>query len=248
MPQKGQPGKLRPGLKRPPRTSLSDGKNLDREKVKEMYLDGPDYDFRVFLEKKQWSLNYLKSGDFPIRLWKEEWLRLRLERQQDEIIPEAIDVRRALGRARLGYVKNWAVVAGNARQLLQYIMSRHAVAMKHDIDHDQEIQEGKLKPKFKLNEYGAMNLASAMKFVQEVELKALIVPSTDVQKVMIPLPEMSADDRSADADGEELKNMPVNLIGMKVPADKITSELAKWFDQFQEPVKETEEDESSEGV
>lgn len=218
---------------------------VDKQRVGEEFLDGPDYSFRDFCLRSNYDSSARAAEEFPVKKWQALWLKKQVALQDEGILGRATDIRKSVLNRRLDFVENWGKNVEDLNKLYKFHVAYQIFMGNKAIE---EMKNNKI-PTYKPDPYQFAALSQAAKNVQALEQSALLVPQTVKMTDMIPIAEQTPDERDEDLDYEELTSMPVvPLQPMGVPADKMVEMLASWFDQNQkthDDIKAAEESEES---
>lgn len=213
---------------------------LDREKIKEQYLSGPIYDFKEWCEL--WHYDYIgvrKNSQLPIRSWKEQWIKQRAEDQDDATIRQAIELRPKLLERSLEYIKQSGWTADTLRSVFNYHLSLIAADIRHDQENAEAIARGTVKAKYDRNDQAMQLLANAGEKVDKLMRSSLLLPNEKLREAVMNLPEIKQEERSAEAEGEELRSMPTQVIGFEgLSTAEMLKAMAGYYDQLQVPAPE----------
>lgn len=213
-------------------------KRVDRDKLKEEYLQNPFYSWLDFCAAAGYNgPGSNNNATFPLRKWKQEWVNRQVEVQNEAILPQAISVRAAVIKDRLNFCQQWGDTTKNLRNVLDAALRFHAIDAQHDL---RLISEGVLdadRMRFKAKGTELNAIVHAYRNLQQIQLTSLLVPGTQQQESMIPVREKPVEELDAEQEGEDLRNMPINIMGHEgVPAEKMTEIMAKWYDQLADQI------------
>lgn len=213
---------------------------IDRDKLRLEYLGNPFYEWKRFCNSKRYKP--FKPAELPIKRWQQEWLQKQSEDQEESVVDRAVNLRIRVIMHRLDYVEHWGQSGQALRGLLTGIVNQQLRDASFDQENIEAIQSGTIKPRLKLTPMGLSMLANAAKTIQEVQLRALLIPKPPTQQDILPIPERTADDRTAEVEEERLRNLPVSILGAQgVSPSQLTKMLSGWYDQAAETQKELKE-------
>lgn len=231
-------GSKKPKYKPWPMVEGPGRKRVDRDRLKEEYLQNPFYSWLDFCAQAGYNgPGSNNNATFPLRKWKQEWVNRQVEVQNESILPQAISVRAAVIKDRLNFCQQWGDTTKNLKNVLDAALRFHAIDAQHDL---KLISEGILdadRMRFKAKGTELNAIVHAYRNLQQIQMTSLLVPGTEQQETMIPVREKPLEEQDAENDGEELRNMPVQIMGHEnVPAEKLTEIMAKWYDQLADQV------------
>jgi hypothetical protein len=194
------------------------------EAVREMYLDGPDYDWPAFCNRNGFNQAHRIINRLDFSGWKRDWLKRHAQLQDEDLAPEALAIRKLVAGRRMDFVRDWVKRTQYMKVLLDATLMAHGEALQHDERNKGLIAHGDIDPKFKMTADDLSTLATAASRIQEIETKALLIVS-EVKK--------NGSDPDADSTGED--NRPeilITTLGQSgVSAGDSVKLLAAWFDQ-----------------
>jgi hypothetical protein len=209
---------------------------LDYDKLRELYLDSPHYDWTPFCKRHnfhaQVGINNLKKNNIDFKDWKREWLKRQAQNQDEELAPEILDLRKAVSLQRIKFVKDWTDRTKYMKVLLDAMLKRHGDDLQHDMENAERIRAGHLQKKFKLESDELDNIAGAAARLQEIETRALMLTSDKFNQPHIlagggveheDLP------HNSQYKAPELEVVTMGAAGLS--AAETAKLLSQWFDQ-----------------
>lgn len=190
------------------------GGQIDKKRIHEQYLAGPDYSWAEFCKRQGYNPSF--RHDFPLRTWQAEWKQRRLRDQEDLLVPERVNFRSEVLRRRIDTLR--VQVADNSR--LRSVHSRTLAAVE---------EAGiPLSPK------ELLTLASAQRIIQRNEHDALLLTAAIHEEAVVDSPHYHSEEEMADAlENERIKNAKVVVMGHEgVSEERLGEIVAKWFDQL----------------
>jgi hypothetical protein len=183
---------------------------IDKEKVKEQYLDGADYVWSDFCKKYNYNPDLRR--EFPISSLHREWILKKSELQAELFTAGALELQSIILQQRVEVLK---VQAETNRRLRGQLSRTLATA---------EISKTPLSPR------ELVMLVNAQKGIQSCEFEALLMTAQSSKE---PLELNSSHIQSnEDHEGERLRSIPTVLMsGEGLTADKMNEILEKWIDQ-----------------
>ena len=234
-----------------PKIPLSKGRHktkgqpyqLDYPKLKELYLEGPDYEFGPFCKRHNFNTqvgrnNLYKSG-IDFRDWKKEWLKRQSQLQDEDLGPEILDLRKAVSIQRIRFVKDWNQRTQYMKTLLDAILKNHGDALQHDIQNTLAIQAGRVQRKFRMDAKELSDIASAANRLQDIETKSLMLTGDKLNHPQI----MAGGSVGYTEDGDTGDGPPPDIEVVTMGAAGMSSAetaklLSSWFDQSEKPKEE----------
>lgn len=152
----------------------------DLNKLKELYLSGPDYDWAAFCNRngfnpKQGATIKWQDRGFSITEWKREWLKRQTIIQDDEVGLDMLAMRKRVVNQRISFVGDWIKRATYMKAMLDAMLKIHGEALQHDIDKTLAIQAGQVQRKFRMTAEDLAQFAATALKVQELEMKSLLL-------------------------------------------------------------------------
>lgn len=221
-----------------PKTKSETGRSLiDYEKLKQLYLDGPDYDWTPFCERHGFNsraTNRYKAGreqDFNLKDWKREWITRQVSDHDVELAPQVLEVRKQVSITRIKFVKEWNKRAEYMLAMLDSILSRHGQDLKYDQENAGFIAKNPDARRFKMEAPDLEDMASAALKIQELQTKALLIVTATANHAQDALEE-----RLGEKQGDLAKPvMQISTMGHAgLNAAESAKILAAWFDQAEQ--------------
>lgn len=195
----------------------SEGK-IDKEAVKNLYLNGPYYSWQDFAENENFNSDLRAS--FPFSSWQKEWLEKAILKQNERITPSNLLLREEIQRARLQAIEGHQKINTDLRKLL-------AKAVENEIERSQPI-----KPK------DLLILTTAAKNLLKSEYDSLFMSMQNDSLPTNPVaPPIEQDQDSADVDNTWI----VEVIGGPFTADQLQASALEYLDKpFEMPTSTPE--------
>lgn len=229
-----------PKLKRFPKKKTDGGRIIiDRERLKEEYMNSSEYDFKTFCSVAGYHYTSDMINDFPIRSWREEKIRAQIEVQDTSIIKDGMELRGVILANRIKSIKKWDSMARMARQIMEYKMILLTEAMQTDVERSRLAKAMGTEPPaptFKLSEASSAMLMSSLKTLRDLEQSSLLVPTQTDQKSALGIPVIKETEKEAEYEQERIDNMKwtvMNSEGLK--NNELQNMMTQWFDQFSIP-------------
>lgn len=210
---------------------------IDLDALKELYLSGPDYDWKPFCTRNGFNpkdnrAKWANRG-FNFSDWKREWIQKQVGIQDEEIAPEVLKVRKIVAHQRVKFVKDWSDRTNKMKFMLDAMLKQHGEALQHDIDKTLAIQAGTVQKKFSLSPEELGSFAATAIKLQELEMKSLLlVGDKQISPVIGKDGEAEYHERKKD-DGYEIEVATMKTSGMS--SAETARLLASYFDQAEEP-------------
>jgi hypothetical protein len=207
-------------------------REIDYDRLKEIYLEGPDFDWAPFCKRNGFSPNsnrnkWKQGHDFND--WKKEWLRNQVHLQDDSMAVEVLDLRKSVAQQRVKFVKDWTKRAEFMKVLMDAMLKKHGDALQHDMANTLAIQAGRVQPKFRMGPDELGEFAMTACRLQELEQKALLLTSDKMNHPQI------GDQGQVDHGDDEPRTIEVSTMGAAgMSAAETARMLANWFDQAPE--------------
>lgn len=208
----------------------------DLEALRELFLEGPDYDWQAFCDRHGFNRTYRIINRSDFSGWKREWLKRHAQVNDEEIGPELLDLRRAVTVKRIGFVHDWVKRSQYMKVLLDATLSAHGSALQHDQKHAVMIARGEIERKFSLNGDDLNTLASAAARIQDIEMKSLMLVSGGLNSG-VQLPQLGPPDEGSVIDDERPTMQISTMGGTGMSAVDSAKLLASWFDQVEKAVE-----------
>lgn len=210
---------------------------IDLDALKELYLSGPDYDWKPFCTRNGFNpkdnrAKWTHRG-FDFSDWKREWIKKQVGIQDEEIAPEVLKVRKIVAQQRVLFVKDWTDRTKKMKFMLDAMLKQHGEALQHDIDKTLAIQAGTVQKKFSLSPEELGSFAATATKLQELEMKSLLlVGDKQISPTIGKDGEAEYTERKRD-DGYEIEVATMKTSGMS--SAETARLLASYFDQAEEP-------------
>lgn len=201
---------------------------IDLKKLREMYVDGPDYRLTDFLNRHQFNPSYQRSlfTDHPgmFQEWKREWTKRQITNYDEDLTPEILSTTKLITIQRIAFVKDWTKRAQNLKALFDMTMRTHYEAFEHDIRNADLIRSGAVTRRSILTIEDIQTAGGAALRLQELEQRSLLVVG-DPDK-------LKALEQQTEDEIDDSREIVIKQIGKEMRQDEATQLMASYFDQF----------------
>jgi hypothetical protein len=216
-----------------PADGLGGVPEMDKEFIKAQYLSGEHYGWNDFCAEHNYSPGISGKQQLNFIGWQALWLEAQSQSYQDKVIPKAMSVRDFVANTRLEYPQKWNDEAMNMMNIGRFLVRRMSVQAKYDMDNEQEILEGKKKSAITWKPHDYATVVRSMAQLQSIHRYALLMPMSQQEQSVIPLPERDAESINDQAEFERLQNLGTGIRGGGVlDGDKITLMAAQFYDNM----------------
>lgn len=190
----------------------------DKTKIKELYLEAKEFNFQEFCAAAGYRTFLEISREFPLRAWRDEKIRKLIGQQDDEVLPEAIDLRKTLNHRRLSHMKTWDENARLYSSIIRkQIVKDHTLMDQNQLTRQEQTQ--------------MLNILLKM---QELERRSLLIPTDSKPADIAVIPSVSVEDQVDDVENERIQDMEFQMLD-KIPtglkSEEIHQMMGQWFDQ-----------------
>jgi hypothetical protein len=217
---------------------------IDRQTVKAQYLSSEHYRWQEFARKYGYDPSARKKADFPFKTWQAEWIQNQGNNIVEDLVPTAVALKRKIAEDRLKFPGIWGDATEALRIFQAEIYRRHmlnvgadrviAGALEQAIKDKapERIQALQQAPRyFHMPSTELQILANAARSIQELHLKSLLMPPSELYQAALPIKDADPEYQEAEAELERLQNIPHELIGGTMTPEKMTQILDQWVDQ-----------------
>lgn len=203
---------------------------LDKEKVKQLYLDQESFAWEGFCAHYNFKpVPYKTRHEFNFKSWQTEWLFRRMGDQDESALATAILTRAEVLKKRAEHPSKWLKIVEQQRKLYEvlYVMNHNAIA--HDLQNAEAIRTKKVKSRSNFGPMAFTMMNQGLKTLMDIERNALLITPKNQEEVL-STPEQQYRDHETEVAIEE----PVIHImgfGKEVPEAVLTETLAQWYDQ-----------------
>lgn len=225
---------------------------IDREKLRQLYMDGPDPDFKAFCQLHNWNYELAKNIA-PLAKWRLEWIEHKVAEQNAQAIPKAVVLRDFVLRKRLETVQEDVEMAdamANVHRGLMAVYTKIVQANVRAVQENPDIVKGlglaevrtslkagevqvkkPYRPSISIPEWKMMTEAYAK--IQEIRHRALFISQSkdQIEERMRLLKEQAiVDAENADQLSFVDREIEIKSLGEVKPA-MLEEAICKWFDQ-----------------
>jgi hypothetical protein len=193
------------------------GRQIDKEKVRVIYLNGPDFDWSSFCAAH--GFNSAVRSDFPFRSWQREWIEKKTNEQQEMLVPKAFALRGKIANSRVDVIAQQL----NCNEKLRSIFSAYLDAFPRPTS-NVNLNLAML-PEFE-------RIAKINKCLQDNEFQALLI-TAKTAAVNSSLGPIEAEDKLEEDELPEILIGTYGSPGVVHSGQEIAAQLATYFDQFE---------------
>lgn len=207
-------------------------KVIDKDRIKELYLEGKVYEWAAFCQSHNFSPVKEYRNTFRFTAWQAEWINKWSQEHDDALVPAAIEVRRQILKARLELPKRWGDQAEAIRSLFAFALRREQLDAQHDNDNEEAIRKGTIKPKSKITPKDIATLAQTALLMNQLDRDALLLPAQEIYDKVIPIKQQDATESDESREDARLAALDIEIPGVVVGSQEdLAILMAKYIDQ-----------------
>lgn len=226
-----QKGKYNPLPKLPREKGVRKNPEIDREKIRDMYVNGKDYKWADFVSAHNFHPrckdNIWRKNSSELNEWKLEWQRQQLKDHDEDLTPQIFATQKAVTLARINFVGDWIKRTKYLKAMYDAVLAGKSQDLREDLANPL-VQSGALPRKFKM-EFDELNtLAGAAMRIQELEQRAMLI--------VMP-PEKMLELEKQIEEENDMPEIEVAEIGAIMSGEESVARLASYFDQFEKKIE-----------
>lgn len=202
---------------------------LDREKIRDLYLNGNNYSWISFCKAHNWEPKRARDAVFKdnhgeFQGWKLEWQKTQLNIHDEEVLPEALATTKFVALRRIQFVTEWNNRTKYLKTFFDATIDRHMKQLREDHE-NALVKTGAIPPSFKLDMEELNVMAGVALRLQELEQRSLLVVANPKKIEQLQ--------KEVEDQAEDIPEIEVHQIGKSMTGPETVALMASYFDQFE---------------